>query len=46
VFIGQEMNEHEIREELTDCLCTKEEIASIWQLGDVPDEWPILNTFL
>ena len=46
VFIGQDMNEHEIREELTDCLCTKEEIASIWQLGNVPDEWPILNTNL
>jgi len=46
VFIGQDMNEHEIREELTDCLCTKEEIASIWQIGDVPDEWPILNTNL
>ena len=41
VFIGQEMDEKSIREELDYCLATDEEIASReWKSG-YTDDWPV-----
>jgi G3E family GTPase len=43
VFIGQDLNEQEIRKEINLCLCTPNEISEIWQKGNIADEWPIQN---
>ncbi|MEL6589261.1 MAG: GTP-binding protein [Bacteroidota bacterium] len=45
VFIGQDMNEAQIREELDACLSTEEELATEkWKQG-YPDKWPVQRTY-
>jgi G3E family GTPase len=40
VFIGQDMNEPVIRQELEACLCTEAEVRQWQQGGQFPDPWP------
>lgn len=45
VFIGQEMNEQEIRSHLNACLATAKEIESnTWKEG-FEDEWPVERAY-
>ncbi|MEL7003148.1 MAG: GTP-binding protein [Bacteroidota bacterium] len=45
VFIGQDMDEEQIRSELESCLSTNEEIATHqWKLG-YDDEWPVERAY-
>ena len=45
VFIGQDMNEAAIRQELDDCLATAEELSTQkWEKGYV-DEWPVQRAY-
>ncbi len=41
VFIGQEMNEVEIRKQLEACLCTEKEIAALDLVNGYSDQWPL-----
>ncbi|TCO06037.1 GTP-binding protein [Natronoflexus pectinivorans] len=42
VFIGQNMNEQEIRKELENCLCTEKEIQGMQSKAhEFLDEWPV-----
>ena len=43
VFIGQGMNESEIREQLESCLCTASEIQELNLEHGVEDQWPLLR---
>ena len=43
VFIGQGMNESEIREQLESCLCTASEIQELDLEHGVEDQWPLLR---
>jgi len=44
VFIGQDMNEKEIRNSLDSCLSTDSELKSLeWKLG-YEDEWPVVRS--
>jgi G3E family GTPase len=44
VFIGQEMDEPEIRKQLESCLCTEKEIEKINLEVGVEDHWPLERT--
>lgn len=44
VFIGQEMNETEIRQQLESCLCTDSEIEATNLQNGVADQWPLPRT--
>jgi hypothetical protein len=44
VFIGQEMNEAEIRKQLENCLCTDSEIEATNLENGVADQWPLPRT--
>ena len=45
VFIGQDLDEHQIRKDLTACLSTTEELISLqWQTG-YDDHWPIERVY-
>ena len=44
VFIGQGMNESEIREQLEACLCTASEIKELDLERGVEDQWPLPRT--
>ena len=41
VFIGQDMDEKQIRAELENCLCTPEEIEQMWNKKFIEDAWPL-----
>jgi G3E family GTPase len=41
VFIGQDMDEFEIRESLEACLCTKKEIIELNLESGFADNWPL-----
>ncbi len=41
VFIGQDLDENEIRRDLETCLCNPEEIKEMWIGKLETDEWPI-----
>ncbi|MEM1135629.1 MAG: GTP-binding protein [Bacteroidota bacterium] len=45
VFIGQDMDEANIRQELETCLCTKEEIKEIDWVNDTDDDWPMQRVY-
>ncbi|HAS43095.1 MAG TPA: GTP-binding protein [Microscillaceae bacterium] len=40
VFIGQDMNEATIVQDLTDCLCTDEEVSAMWDGAFFQDPFP------
>ncbi|OJJ21746.1 GTP-binding protein [marine bacterium AO1-C] len=40
VFIGQDMDEAGIIQELTECLCTDDEVAAMWDGARFPDPFP------
>ncbi len=41
VFIGQEMNEREIRRDLESCLCNEDELSELRLKQSMPDQWPV-----
>ena len=45
VFIGQDMNESEIRSQLDDCLSTDEELATQKWKNGYDDEWPVQRAY-
>lgn len=45
VFIGQDMDEEQIRAELNSCLATEGELASQQWVEGYEDEWPIPRAY-
>lgn len=45
VFIGQEMDEQKIREQLNACLCTPDELDQMDWVRGVEDNWPIQRAY-